>query len=120
VNRLAVIGPVVVVLVAVVAVVALGQRPGNGDGSQASAGAAQGSVAEGMTGEGPPDAALPDVDHEALVAAVHQEELGTIDPVRLAPGLVPPTNRWFSGAGSADWCSARSRSPSSLFRSRSR
>jgi len=97
VNRLAVIGPVVVVLVAVVAVVALGQRPGNGDGSQASAGAAQGSVAEGMTGEGPPDAALPDVDHEALVAAVHQEELGTIDPVRLAPGLVPPTNRWFSG-----------------------
>ena len=28
---------------------------------------------------------------------MHSEELGTIDPVRLAPGLVPPTNRWFSG-----------------------
>src|SRR5699024_9794619 len=49
------------------------------------------------TGEGPPDARPPDVDHAALVAGIHEEALGTIAPVRLAAGLVPPTNRWFSG-----------------------
>ena len=86
-----------VVLVAVVAFVALGSRPQAKAAGQDSESAAVGTVADAPVGDGPADAALPDVDHADLVAAVHSEELGTIEPVRLAPGLVPPTNRWFSG-----------------------
>lgn len=46
---------------------------------------------------GPPDASVPDVDTAALVAAVPGESVAKIDPVRLAPGVVPPSNRWYSG-----------------------
>jgi hypothetical protein len=82
-------------LIAVVTVVALGNRPDDVARQDAERGV-PGVVADSPV-DGPPDAALPDVDHAELVAAVHSEELGTIAPVRLAPGLVPPTNRWFSG-----------------------
>lgn len=85
---------VLVVLVGLVTV-ALGNRAGDDAGPDAGD-VASGAVAAGSV-TGPPDAALPDVDHAELVAAVHSEELATIAPVRLAPGLVPPTNRWFSG-----------------------
>jgi len=46
---------------------------------------------------GPADATPPDVDSAALVAAVPDEPVAKIDPVRLADGVVPPTNRWYSG-----------------------
>jgi hypothetical protein len=84
-------GLVAAALVALVAAVVLGNRSGGGPAREAT-----GAVADGPV-DGPPDAALPDVDHAELVAAVHQAELGTIEPRRLVPGLVPPTNRWFSG-----------------------
>ena len=54
------------------------------------------AVARGVAA-GPSDAVLPVVDTAALVAAVDQSAAGKITPVRLADGLVPPTNRWFSG-----------------------
>lgn len=76
-----------------VAAVVLGGRTGSGP---VPAGVV-GSVADGPEAAGPPDAALPVVDHPALVGAVGQAELGALDPVRLSSGLVPPTNRWFSG-----------------------
>jgi len=85
----------VVALIAVVALV-LGNRSGGDSGGRDSEGATPGGVADGPA-DGPPDAELPDVDHAELVDAVHSEELGTIAPARLAPDLVPPTNRWFSG-----------------------
>jgi endoglucanase Acf2 len=46
---------------------------------------------------GPPDARVPDADTAALTAGVEQASVAKIDPVRLADGLVPPTNRWYSG-----------------------
>lgn len=67
------------------------------DGAPSAAGAGtSGEVAAGDV-TGPPDAPLPDVDPAAAAAVLHEEELGRIEPVRLAEGLVPPTNRWFSG-----------------------
>lgn len=46
---------------------------------------------------GPPDASPPQVDTAALVAGVPADAVAKIDPVRLAPGVVPPSNRWYSG-----------------------
>ncbi|MGY4645070.1 glycosyl hydrolase [Cellulomonas sp. URHB0016] len=46
---------------------------------------------------GPQDATPPKVDTAALVAAVPAEQVAKIAPVRLAEGVVPPTNRWYSG-----------------------
>ncbi|GEL97087.1 glycosyl hydrolase [Cellulomonas terrae] len=47
--------------------------------------------------DGPPDATPPEVDSAALVAGVPAQSVAKIDPVRLAPGVVPPSNRWYSG-----------------------
>ena len=44
-----------------------------------------------------PDAEPVSVDTAALVAAVPAEAVGKIAPVRLKDGVVPPTNRWYSG-----------------------
>ncbi|CAN5420810.1 hypothetical protein BH11ACT1_BH11ACT1_22690 [soil metagenome] len=54
------------------------------------------AVASGVAA-GPSDAELPKVDTAALVAGVDHAAAGKLAPVRLADGLVPPTNRWFSG-----------------------
>ncbi|NMM30764.1 MAG: 1,3-beta-glucanase [Cellulomonas sp.] len=82
---------------AVVVVVAAGAVAGGSylvtSGGPARTGAA---VASGAAA-GPSDAVLPVVDTAALVAGVDQSAAGKITPVRLADGLVPPTNRWFSG-----------------------
>ncbi len=43
------------------------------------------------------DAAAPTADAASLVGAVPEKSVAKIDPVRLAPGVVPPTNRWYSG-----------------------
>jgi hypothetical protein len=58
-----------------------------------------GSAAPSATGSapGPPDAAVPQVDTARLVAGVTHQAVAHVDPVRLAPGLVPPSNRWYSG-----------------------
>jgi endo-1,3(4)-beta-glucanase len=45
----------------------------------------------------PPVASPPTADTAALVAAVPHRAVAKIDPVRLADGVVPPTNRWYSG-----------------------
>ena len=63
------------------------------DGTAAGAGTVAGSGAP----SGPADATLPDVDSAALVQGIDHAGDGKITPVRLATGLVPPTNRWFSG-----------------------
>jgi len=63
----------------------------SGDPDQTGAGVEHGVAA------GPRDAVLPQVDTAALVAGVDQSAAGRLTPVRLADGLVPPTNRWFSG-----------------------
>lgn len=46
---------------------------------------------------GPPDAAAPPVDQAALVRQVDHAAVATVHPARLATGLVPPSNRWYSG-----------------------
>ncbi|PVU82682.1 1,3-beta-glucanase [Cellulomonas sp. WB94] len=82
---------------AVIAVVAAGAVAGGAylvtSGDPDTAGPA---VASGVAA-GPSDAVLPVVDTAALVAGVDQSAAGKLTPVRLADGLVPPTNRWFSG-----------------------
>jgi hypothetical protein len=60
-----------------------------------------GEVAGGEV-PGPADAAPPDVDPDALAAGLEQAQAARLDPVRLADGLAPPTNRWFSGLVFAD------------------
>jgi len=67
-----------------------GATDGSGTGT-GSGSAPAGDVA------GPQDATAPKVDSAALVAAVPAEQVAKIDPVRLADGVVPPTNRWYSG-----------------------
>ncbi|QGQ18209.1 1,3-beta-glucanase [Cellulomonas sp. JZ18] len=47
--------------------------------------------------DGPAVAAPPEVDTAALVAAVTPGDDGKVEPVRLADGIVPPSNRWYSG-----------------------
>jgi len=42
-------------------------------------------------------AAVPPVNTAALVGAVPDKSVAKIDPARLASGVVPPTNRWYSG-----------------------
>lgn len=42
-------------------------------------------------------AVLPGAEVKALVAALPQRSVSPPPQMRLAPGLVPPTNRWFSG-----------------------
>lgn len=44
-----------------------------------------------------PVATPPTIDAAALVASVPHRAVAKIDPVRLADGVVPPTNRWYSG-----------------------
>ena len=44
-----------------------------------------------------PTAAVPSIDTAALVASVPHRSVAKVDPVRLAEGVVPPTNRWYSG-----------------------
>jgi endo-1,3(4)-beta-glucanase len=96
---LGLIGLLVVVGVVVAVLLTRG-----GDGDTAEGGSQQTPQGEDVRGSvadsdvpGPPDAAVPDVDTEALVAGMHQAPVGEIDPIRLDEGLVPPTNRWFSG-----------------------
>ncbi|EYR62766.1 1,3-beta-glucanase [Actinotalea ferrariae CF5-4] len=83
----------------VVAAVAFTATRGDDGGSSAASDGARPASGEIAAGDvtGPPDAPAPDVDPDAATAALHQEELGKIEPTRLAEGLVPPTNRWFSG-----------------------
>ena len=90
----AIVAAVVAVAVAVVAVLAI-TTPWSTTAAQPTAGA--GSAAGGATVTGPQDAALPEVDTAALVDGRPGRGGRQDRPVRLAEGLVPPTNRWFSG-----------------------
>jgi hypothetical protein len=68
-----------------------------------SGGGAPGSPTGGGTGTaagaapGPADAAPPTVDEAALVGGVDHAAIATVKPARLATGIVPPSNRWYSG-----------------------
>lgn len=94
-RRRVLIGGAVAIVVAVVAVLAVVQ-PWSGEDPAATDGSGSGSAPEG-TVSGPPDAELASVDPAALVAAVPTEAVAKIAPVRLKDGVVPPTNRWYSG-----------------------
>ncbi len=63
--------------------------PAPGDATSTPAGA---KPAKGALG-----AVLPDAATASLVKALPQRSVGATPPMRLAAGLVPPTNRWFSG-----------------------
>ncbi|WP_315095473.1 glycosyl hydrolase [uncultured Cellulomonas sp.] len=85
------------VVVALAAVLVAVAPWADGDpGPDGGAGNGTGSAPAGDV-SGPPDATPPEVDTAALVAAVPGEAVAKLDPVRLAPGVVPPTNRWYSG-----------------------
>lgn len=89
-RKLALVVVAAVVAVAlVVTVVVLGGRGGS-PGTASPAGSAAASV-------GPADATLPEQDLGALVSAVPAREVAKVEPVRLADGVVPPSNRWYSG-----------------------
>lgn len=89
-----------VVVLGVVAALAAGAllvvRPWAG-GSIAPAVGGDGGGAPAAPVVGPDDATPPDVDTDALTAALTQAPDATIDPVRLAEGVTPPSNRWYSG-----------------------
>ncbi|MBO3089855.1 glycosyl hydrolase [Cellulomonas dongxiuzhuiae] len=92
----------VVVLAAVaalVAVVLLVPRPWAGDAVPPAAGGSGGSGggAPASPVVGPDDATPPEVDAAALTGALTQAADAEINPVRLADGLVPQSNRWYSG-----------------------
>jgi endo-1,3(4)-beta-glucanase len=55
-----------------------------------------------VPGAGPADAARPAVDTQALTAGVEQRQVAKLGPSRLAPGVLPPTNRWYSGLAFGD------------------
>lgn len=82
---------VVVALAAVLLVL----RPWAGNGTPGPSGAS-GAPAAPASG-GPAAAEPPEVDTAELVAAVTPGDDGKVEPVRLADGLVPPSNRWYSG-----------------------
>ncbi|GEL93725.1 glycosyl hydrolase [Cellulomonas composti] len=59
--------------------------------------AATGSTGEPSPAAGPPDAAVPDLETAALVAAVPERAVTDLPAARVADGVVPQTNRWYSG-----------------------
>ncbi len=94
-RRARVVGAVVVAVVLVATLLVL--RPWADGGAAAGPEGAGGAPPVPSSGDGPPVATPPDVDAAALVAAVTQADDAKVDPVRLAEGLVPPSNRWYSG-----------------------
>ncbi|WP_291811091.1 glycosyl hydrolase [Cellulomonas sp.] len=102
-NRMALPGPartrralVLGVVAALVVVALLVVRPW-ATGTIASApGGSNGGAPPAPVG-GPDDATPPDVDAAALTGDLVQAADAKIDPVRLADGVAPPSNRWYSG-----------------------
>ncbi|MDM7854711.1 glycosyl hydrolase [Cellulomonas alba] len=70
----------------------------------------QGDAATGATGsaphtgpvQGPKSATPPTVDTAALVAGVTHKDATKLGRSRLAPGVLPPTDRWYSGLAFGD------------------
>jgi len=88
------IAAAVAVVVAVAAVLAITTPWSTSEAT--TAGGGPGSAPKEPT-TGPKDAQTPTVDAAALVAGVPAKSVAKIDPVRLKDGVVPPTNRWYSG-----------------------
>ncbi|MFC8193502.1 glycosyl hydrolase [Cellulomonas sp. NPDC057328] len=82
-----------VVLVVVLAAVLVVLRPWSA--GRAAAGEAGAPAPPAHDGPAPADP--PDVDAAALTAAVTQAPDAKVAPTRLADGVVPPSNRWYSG-----------------------
>ncbi|WP_136517907.1 MULTISPECIES: glycosyl hydrolase [Cellulomonas] len=80
-------------LVVVLAAVLVVLRPWSG--GEAAAGPDGAPAAPSH--DGPATADPPEVDTAALTAAVTQAADAKVTPVRLADGVVPPSNRWYSG-----------------------
>lgn len=93
-RRRVLIAAAVAVVVAVAAVLAITTPWSTSEAT--TAGGGRGSAPEEPT-TGPKDAQTPTVDAAALVAGVPAKSVAKIDPVRLKDGVVPPTNRWYSG-----------------------
>lgn len=73
------------------------------DGSGSGATSATGDgAARAAHVEGPKDATAPDVDTAALAAGVTQKSATKLGASRLAPGVLPPTDRWYSGLAFGD------------------
>ncbi|MCC2314337.1 glycosyl hydrolase [Cellulomonas xiejunii] len=102
-NRMALPGPartrwaLVAGVVAALAVVALLVVRPWATGTIASAPGGSNGGAPAAPVVGPDDATPPDVDAAALTGALVQAADAKIDPVRLAEGVAPPSNRWYSG-----------------------
>ena len=84
-------------VVALVAVVLLVVRPWAGGAIAPATGDPGGGGAPAAPVVGPDDATPPDVDTAALTAALTQAPDAKIDVERLAEGIAPPSNRWYSG-----------------------
>ncbi|MCC2319700.1 glycosyl hydrolase [Cellulomonas xiejunii] len=102
-NRMALPGPartrwalVAGVVAALVVVALLVVRPW-ATGTIASAPGGSNGGAPAAPVVGPDDATPPDVDAAALTGALVQAADAKLDPVRLAEGVAPPSNRWYSG-----------------------
>ncbi|MBO3087914.1 glycosyl hydrolase [Cellulomonas dongxiuzhuiae] len=84
------------VLAVAAVVVLLVLRPWGGTVAPAAGGSGGGAPAAPVVG--PDDATPPDVDAAALTSALVQApDAKKIDSVRLAEGVAPPSNRWYSG-----------------------
>ncbi|OZB47855.1 MAG: hypothetical protein B7X40_08455, partial [Cellulomonas sp. 14-74-6] len=85
-----------VAAVVLIAAVALGLS--SWGPSRARLGAASSSGGPSGPVQGPDDAPVPQVDTAALVKGVsHATVAQGVTAPRLAPGIVPPSNRWYSG-----------------------
>lgn len=82
-------------VVTALALAACGPQDGASTGTTASARGA-GSA------PGPSTATPPKVDTAALVAGVTHKEATKLGTSRLAPGVLPPTDRWYSGLAFGD------------------
>ena len=71
-------------------------------GCTAPGGASSGSAGSTDASPAASSAAAAPADVAADLAAVTQKKVSKIAPTRLAEGLVPPTNRWFSGLAFGD------------------
>lgn len=92
------IGLLVVLVLAAGSVLAFAAAD-RGRGSAAPGPGAGPSGAPSPTGPppGPPDATVPELDTAALVAAVPHQGVATLPAARVADGVLPQTNRWYSG-----------------------
>jgi endoglucanase Acf2 len=90
------------VTTAAAAVTALALAACGPGGSDAATTPGASGGAHPAAAQGPEDATPPDVDTASLVAGVTHKAVTQLGPARLAPGVLPPTDRWYSGLAFGD------------------